>query len=260
MNNEKLTKAVFRNTQELLSSLNEKDRAELITYFKRNEITENTTLEPIFLFQYNAALFVETALEKLNERYEEQDATIDKQKQVLNEFLATFNSSIETATNIAISRFKEDISTTAEITNNLVSKSNDSAISLADNISAYIDTSVEKMLTTIATEKESTRRELAEYVDLIKNQLDKEIQGMIVKMVQKDLPEELRKSVKTPIAEHLTHYTNAVSKNLNHKISQMEVKTATNELWDIKRVVRDFAVFGGATLFVLTVGKLFGLI
>ena len=239
-------KQVFANLQDLLASLPEKERFEFRKYLEKHEIIGNQTLEPIVLFQYNAALFVDAALERLNTNLAAADNRIANQKTILDGFWQDFESAIESKVNFTVATLNAEIEKTVQSTNEQVGKLNTTVVNLVDNISAYIDTAMSKMLDQVADEKTKNINEITAFVELIKEQLKSEIQMMIVEIVKQEIPAELKKSVKQPIATHLQNYLEIVKK----RTANLDNAVQSNELWGIKRLVRDFVVTGGA-IFVL---------
>lgn len=246
MNNEKQTKAIFANLHDLLASLPEKERFEFRNYLNKHEIIGNETLEPIVLMQYNAALFIDAAMERLKESLSSAEASFESQKTLLESFRSEFENSIQTSVNLATEQVNEAISNTVETSNEQVGNLNNTVVNLVDNISAYIDTSMAKMLDQMTEERLKGINEINAFFEVLKKQLESEIQMMIVEIVKQQIPTELKKSVKEPIANHLQKYLGVVKE----RTAKLDSAVQSNDLWGIKRLIRDFIVTGGA-IFVL---------
>lgn len=246
MNNENQIKNIFANLQDLLASLPEKERYEFRRYLEKNEIIGNQTLEPIILMQYNTALFIDSAIEKLKTSYSSSELSMKNQEIILNDFRKEFERSIQTSVNLAHEKLNGSILKTVEVSNEQVSKLNNSVINLVDNISSYIDVSMAKMLDQMAEERLKGINEINAFFEVLKKQLESEIQIMIIEIAKKLIPTELKKSVKEPIANHLQKYLGIVKE----RTEKLDTSIESNQLWNIKRLLRDFVVTGAA-IFVL---------
>ena len=252
MNNEN-ERRIFANLQDLLASLSKKDRDEFLVYLKKNEIPGNEILEPLILAQFNAGLFVDAAMSKVSELLKETNLSVEAQKSYLEAARLDFESAVQTQTNLAIKAIQDEIGKTVEIANGQVGKVNTTMINLADNISRYIDTSIAKMLAQIADAKIETMNEMTTYYELAKTQWENELKALMIEMLRKEFPTQLKNSVKAPIADHLNKYLGIMDK----KVGGMESKINSHDPWSIVGVIRDYVIFGAASATVLFLAKMF---
>lgn len=252
MNNEK-GNPIFANLQDLLASLSKKDRDEFLVYLKKNEIPGNEILEPLILAQFNAGLFVDAAMSKVSELLKETNLSVEAQKSYLEAARLDFESAVQTQTNLAIKAIKDEIGKTVELANGQVGKVNTTMINLADNISRYIDTSIAKMLAQIADAKIETMNEMTTFNELAKAQWETELKALMIELLKREFPNQLKASVKAPIADHLNKYLGIMDK----KVVGMESKINSHDPWNLVGVIRDFVVFGGASALVLFIAKTF---
>lgn len=237
-------KQVFANLQDLLASLPERERLEFRKYLDKHEIIGNQTLEPIILFQYNTALFVDSAIDRLNSSIADAEARMAVQKAMLESFLADFLSAIETKKNQVIAELSSNLETTVRTSNEQISKLNTGVANFADNLWSFTDATVDKMLDQIANEQTKKMNEFSAFMDLAKIQIPAEIQALIIeaeKARQEQLNNELRVSVKQPIADHLKKYLEIVKKRTS-------VLDELGKPWSPKNLIREFIVTGGAIL------------
>lgn len=252
MNNER-GNPIFANLQDLLASLSKKDRDDFLVYLKKNEIMGNETLEPLVLALYNTGLFVDVSISKVLTVLQEINLSIQSQKAIFDAARLDFENSVQTQTNLATKAIKDEIGKTVEIANGQVGKVNTTMINLADNISGYIDSSVAKMLAQIADSKIETMNEMTTYYELAKTQWENELKALMIELLKKEFPGQLKASVKAPIADHLNKYLSLMDK----KVVGMESKINSHDPWNLVGVVRDFVVFGGASALVLFLAKTF---
>lgn len=253
---EKMNKMLFSTTEDLLASLPEKERANAISFFSKKDILGNKVLSDDVLYQYNASLYIAKAIEQQEAIYQKQVALFDRQKKLFNELLDLLKEELTTAINHAVATLKSELENTVLTTNEQVGRLNITITNLVDNIFSYIDSSMSKMLVQIADEKTSSVNELGMFVDLGKEQLKGEIQKMIVELVQKELPEQLKLAVKKPIGNHLQHYTDTAYKLMADKITNMEKKVenmekkvnAGHDPWSIMNLLSNVVVFSGVLL------------
>ncbi|HAU4290894.1 TPA: hypothetical protein ACQVKS_000900 [Serratia marcescens] len=250
---DKMNKMLFSNVQELLASLNDRERANAISMLEKKDILGNKTLENDFLFQYNAALYQARCYEQQKELYEKNLALFDRQKKVFNELIDLMRDQMTSMVNVAVGSLKAELDGTVLTVSEQVSRVNITITNLVDNIFSYIDRSMHKMLVQIADEKDGSVNELKALTALIESQLKSEVQKMIVELVENYLPDELKKSVKEPISHHLKHYSGTANKLMAEKFTDMEKRVknmetkvnAGHDPWSVVRVIRDIVVFGG---------------
>lgn len=82
---DKMNKMLFSNVQDMLASLNDRERANAISMLEKKDILGNKTLENDFLFKYNAALYQARCFEQQrNSMKRTQHSLIDKRKYSMN--------------------------------------------------------------------------------------------------------------------------------------------------------------------------------
>ena len=113
----------------------------------------------------------------------------------------------------------------------------------------YHDLKLDKLDCTVAIIKNARSNKMG-VKDIIKvecpiEKLDLDILGFIDHNITVNIiKDELKKSVKEPIGHHLNKYLEHVKK----KTANLDNAVESNDLFSIKRLVRDFVVFGGAIL------------
>lgn len=244
MENTSTTKKVFANLQDLLASLPERERFEFRKYLEKHEIIGNQTLEPIILFQYNAALFADAAAGQMKESADAINDRLSAVVEKFEKFRLDLENAIQSQVNVAIERLNSAVGQTVETTNIQVGKLNTTVVNLVDNISGYIDTSVDKMLAQMLEERIKGYNEINQFFEAMKTELESEIKKMIISIVQEQMPAELKKSVKQPIATHLQNYLGLVQK----RTSEMDRAVQGLNPWGVVGLIRDIVVFGGTII------------
>ncbi|WP_241170392.1 hypothetical protein [Serratia marcescens] len=244
MDNQRLTKQVFANLHDVLASLPERERFEFLKYLEKHEIIGNQTLEPIILIQYNAALYADAVAGQMKDSAEEIAQRVQGVIAAFEGFRQELENAIESKVNQAIDKLNTAVGATVQSTNEQVAKLNTTTVNLVDNVSSYIDSAVSKMLQQVADEKYNSVMDIKNAVEAIKKELEVELQKMLVEVGVNIIKDELKKSVKEPIGHHLNKYLEHVKK----KTANLDNAVESNDLFSIKRLVRDFVVFGGAIL------------
>jgi polyribonucleotide nucleotidyltransferase len=261
MNTQNINKMVFSNVHDLLANLPEREKTNAISFLNKRDILGNKTLEDDVLFQYNAVLCIAMTYEKMQGIYQDFDTKLNGNSNALNSFLADFNNSVETQVNHATQTINNEIGKTVEATNTQVGRLNTTVINLVDNVSSYIDKSMYDLLEQVKDERTKNINEISAFVDLAKEQLKAELQGLIVSLVKDHLNAALKDAVKEPMGTHLKHYSGTANKIMTEKFTDMDKRVQKMESkingghdpWGLVRIVRDVVVFGG----VLLVAKLF---
>lgn len=261
---ENMNKFVFSNIDDMLHSLPERERNRFIAYLEKKDIRGNKTLEENLLFQYNTSLYSAMTYAKLQSLQADIEKKVSMRGAELDKFMTDFQEAINTHVNRSIGEINAGVSDVLANTSLQVARMNDTLIHLMDNISAYIDTSVSKMLDQVADERTKNVNELTAFSDALKEQLKSEIQGMILEISKEIIPDELKKSVKDPIAIHLKQYSkkaetiiNDKTGNIEHAFTDLQSKASSYDTWNPMRIVRDFVVVGGALTFVMVLSKFF---
>lgn len=244
MESKSQTKQVFANLQDLLASLPERERFEFRKYLEKHEIIGNQTLEPIILFQYNAALYADSVAGQLKSSADVISERIATAIEKYELFRSELENAIQSQVNIAIDKLNGAVGQTVEKTNDLIIRLNVNMINQVENVSSYIDAAMAKMLDQMLEERVKGYNEINQFFEAMKAELETEIKKMIISIVQEQMPTELKKAVKQPIATHLKEYLALVKE----RTSSFDRATQGLNPWSVVGLIRDFVVFGGTIM------------
>lgn len=241
MENISKTKLVFSNLQDLLASMPERDRHDFIKYLNKHEIIGNQTLEPIILFQYNSALFIDAALEQVQNKLETANFTMVQQQEVMRELMQDFKNNLEQITNISVEKIQKNIGHQNESADERTRQIHVALINAVENFSAFMDTTLDKVVTMHANKELEKMAALNAFSETLEKrhasamkEFESKIDLLSMKMGSKLIPDALKESVKAPVANHLNKY--------------MQMAKRESDTWNPVKLLRDFVLFGGTIL------------
>lgn len=245
MENKSPTNLVFANLQELLAGMPERDRHDFLKFLNKYEIIGNQSLEPIFLFQYNAGLFAKVMLGQAAETVAATDLSLSQQKAMLEMFRAEIQNEIRTAINLAIKDLRgtteDSTEKMREVLQECTNKFLLTLINTTENVSSFWDTTRGKVKDFIDEKELEKINIINTYTEAAEKRLEgkmKEFEAkldlLVLELGKKAIPDALKESVKTPVAAYLKKY--------------LEMAKQEKSPWGAVGLIRDFVLYGGTLI------------
>lgn len=241
MENKSQTKLVFSNLQDMLANMPERERYEFLKHLEKHEIIGNSTLEPLFLFQYNAALFIDTTLAQVQKKMDSASLSLEQQQEVMRALMQEFKDNLEHITNLSVEKIQKNIGDQNKSADERARQIHISLINAVESFSAFMDTTFEKLETLHANKEFEKMNALNAFSEALEkkhasaiSEIENKIDLLSIQMGSKLIPDALKESVKAPVANYLNRYLKMTKKE--------------SDTWSPPKLLRDFVLYGGTIL------------